>query len=181
MYNKSSYIVSAIYILLGLTLIVKPDIVGNTLCYLLALAVGAMGIIYILSYMMTTVESRVVENTNGLAGGIVMIILAIFIIAKKELVISLVPFLFGLLITVKGVLGIQHAINMKRFNVKNFKGSLFGAIAIMLFGLILMMFPFHTVKLFFVIIGAGLLVSGILDILANMRISHQLNKARNEQ
>ena len=51
----SKMIVSIISILLGLILIIDPTKVGNTLCYLLAAAVGVMGVIYILSYMITTV------------------------------------------------------------------------------------------------------------------------------
>lgn len=172
----SKMIVSIIYILLGLILIIDPTKVGNTLCYLLAAAVGVMGVIYILSYMMTTVETRVVESNNGFAFGVVLIVLAIFIIAKKSLIISLVPFIFGFMITVKGILGIQNAMNLKRFGYGSFKGSMWAAVLVVIFGLVVMLFPFQTAKLFFVVMGIGLVLSGAIDIVANLMISRQLSK-----
>lgn len=176
MRGKAVSVVSVIYIILGLILVLKPTIVGDTLCYLLALSVGAMGVIYILTYVATNASDRVVEGNNGMAAGIILLILAVFILVKKSLVISLVPFLFGLMITVKGVAGIQHAMNMKRFNVANYKGSLYAGVGIAIFGLVIMMFPFDTVKLFFVIIGLGLVISGVLDLLETFVLNRQVGK-----
>ncbi len=176
----SNLVVSIIYILLGTILLIHPTQVGNTLCYLLAAAVGVMGIIYIMSYMMTTVETRVVENGNGFAFGVVLIVLAVFIIAKKSLIISLVPFIFGFMITIKGILGIQNAMNLKRFGYGSFKGSIWAAVIVLIFGLVVMLFPFQTANVFFMFMGVGLILSGVIDIVANLMISRQIGKMKKE-
>jgi len=177
--NWSKLVVSLIYIILGLILIIYPAKVGETLCWILAIAVGAMGIIYVLGYLMTTVETRVVENSNGFAFGIVLLVLAVFIIAKQSLIISLIPFIFGFMITVKGILGIQNSINLKRFGYGSFKGSMAAAILVLIFGLVVMLFPFQTANAFFIIMGVGLALSGVIDIVANLMISRQISKMKN--
>ena len=177
--NWSKLLVSIIYVILGMILILHPSEVGQTLCYILAIAVGVMGVIYILGYMMTTVETRVVENSNGFAFGVVLVVLAIFIMVKKSLIISLIPFIFGFMITVKGILGIQNAINLKRFGYGSFKGSMAAAIIVLIFGLVVMLFPFQTANAFFILMGVGLVLSGVVDIVANLMISKQINKMKN--
>lgn len=174
--NTSMFISSLIYIALGLILIVYPTLIGETICWMLAGAAGIMGIIQIIGYGMTAVETRVTGNTNGLATGIVLILLGIFIVIKSDLVISLIPFILGFMITLKGIIGIQNAVNLKRFGYGNFKGSLLSAILILVFGLVMMMNPFSTVKLLFTMIGVGLLASGIVDIVTNLMISRQMKK-----
>ncbi len=176
----SKFIVSIIYILLGLILVMKPTLVGNTICYILAAAVAVMGVIYVLGYFMTTVETRVVENSNGFAFGVLLLILAVFIVAKKALIISLVPFIFGFMITIKGILGIQNAINLKRFGYGSFKGSMGAAILVLIFGVVLMLYPFQAANTLFIFMGVGLILSGAIDIIANLMISRQIGKMKKD-
>lgn len=110
--NTSRFISSLIYIAMGLVLIIYPTVIGDTICYMLSGAAVVVGVLQIIGYAMTTVETRVLENNNGLAFGIILILLGVFICLKKELVISMIPFILGFMIAVKGVTGIQNAVNL---------------------------------------------------------------------
>jgi uncharacterized membrane protein HdeD (DUF308 family) len=178
--NQIRFISSLIYIALGLVLIVYPEAVGESICTVLGGAAIIMGILNVIGYAMTTVETRVTQNTNGLTTGIVLALLGIFIIVKSDLVISLIPFILGFMITVKGVSGIQNAVNLKRLGYESLKGGMISSIVIMVFGIVMMMNPFSTAKLLFIMIGIGLLASGIADMIANLMISRMLKKGKAE-
>lgn len=176
--NTSKLIGSLIYVAIGLVLIVYPSIVGETVCYMISGAAVAMGVIEIIAYSMVTVESRVTEDSNGLAEGIILILLGVFILIKKDFVIELIPLILGFMITVKGIKGIQTAFNLKRIGYGNFKLNVGISLAVGIFGLIMMLDPFGTAKVLFIMIGIGLFLSGIIDIATSFILDRQIKKAK---
>lgn len=178
--NTSKFISSLIYVALGLILIVYPTLIGETICWMLAGAAAAMGVIHLIGYAMSKGGAQPDESSQGLATGIVLLLLAIFIVIKSEFIISIIPFVLGFMITIKGVVGLQSAINLKRYGYGNFKGSLIAAVLVMVFGIVMMLNPFSTVKILFTMIGIGLLASGILDIAANVMYTRQMKKFKDD-
>lgn len=178
--NTSKFISSLIYVALGLILIVYPTLIGETICWMLAGAAAAMGAIHLIGYAMNKSGEPSNEHGSGLATGIVLLLLALFIVIKQRFIISIIPFILGFMITVKGVIGIQSAINLKRYGYGNFKGSLIAAVLVMVFGIIMMLNPFSTVKILFTMIGVGLLVSGIVDITANIMFTREMKKYKDD-
>lgn len=176
--NKSGLMDPLIYIAIGAVLIIYPTIVGVTVCYILSGAAFAMGIAAMIGYFMTGVETRVTGSYNGLAKGIILILLGIFILIKKDLIISIVPLILGFMITVNGIKGIQTAVNLKKVVYGNFKVNITVASIISVFGIVMMLNPFSTVKVLFTMIGMGLLVSGIADMVASMALNRQIKKAK---
>ena len=113
--NISKFISSLIYILMGLALILKPELVEDAFCYILAAAAILMGIVKLVAYLATKVETRIAEDTNGFALGISLILLGLFVLMKSTMFILLVPFVLGFMITFKGIEGMQNVLNLKKF------------------------------------------------------------------
>ena len=145
----SKFVSSLIYVLLGLALLLKPLVVEDMLCYLLAGAAIIIGLISTIASLFSNVEKRISEDTNGLAEGLSLIILGIFILVKGTMFILLFPFVLGFMITYKGVEGIQNAVNLKKFGYPIPMFTLVMSLVIMLFGIIVMMNPFSTATLLF--------------------------------
>ncbi|MGN0659380.1 MAG: DUF308 domain-containing protein [Emergencia sp.] len=176
--NISKFAVSLVYVILGLALILKPTLVEDILCYLLAAAAIAVGLVRIISYMLMNVETRIIEDTNGLAVGLSLIILGIFILLKGTMIIILVPFILGFMITYKGVEGIQNAVNLKKYGIPAPKGALITAAVITCFGIVVMVNPFSTARVLFIMLGIGLVVSGLTDIVADAIFTRKVSKAK---
>ena len=174
--NISKFVTSLIYILLGVALIMEPTLVEDMFCYLLAGAAMVIGLLKLLSYLLTKVETRISEDTNGFAIGVSLMILGVFILTKGTMFIILIPFILGFMITFKGVEGIQNILNLRKFGYGIQKGSLIASLIIIAFGLLVMVNPFSTKKLLLVMLGAGLLVSGLFDIIADILFTHKLKK-----
>ena len=113
--NISKFISSLIYILMGLALILKPELVKDAFCYILAAAAILMGIVKLVAYLATKVETRIAEDTNGFALGISLILLGLFVLMKSTMFVILIPFVLGFMITFKGIEGIQNVLNLKKF------------------------------------------------------------------
>lgn len=174
--NISKFATSLIYILLGIALIMEPTLVEDMFCYLLAGAAILIGLLKLVSYLFTKVETRISEDTNGFAIGISLIILGIFVLMKSTMFIILIPFILGFMITFKGVEGIQNILNLRKFGYGIQKGSLIASLVIILFGLVVMVNPFSTMKILLVMLGMGLLASGLFDIIADIIFTHKLKK-----
>ena len=176
----SKFVSSLIYVLFGLALLLKPLLVEDLLCYLLAGAAVLIGVVRIIGYLMTNVEERIVEDTNGLAVGMSLIILGIFVMLKGTMFIMLFPFVLGFMITYKGVEGIQNVVNLKKFGYPAPMATLIIAAIITVFGIIVMMNPFATAQALFRMLGIGLFVSGLVDIIADIIFTAKVKKGKPE-
>ena len=179
--NISKFVSSLIYILMGLALIMKPGLAEDAFCYILAAAAILMGIVKLIAYMATKVETRIAEDTNGFAVGISLILLGLFVLMKSTMFVLLVPFVLGFMITFKGIEGIQNVLNLKKFGFGYRKGVMAVSVIIVIFGIVVMVNPFSTLKVLLVMLGIGLLASGVFDLLADMVFTRTLKKEEKRQ
>ena len=128
----------------------------------------------LISYLVTRVETRIAEDTNGFAIGISLILLGLFVLMKSTMFVLLVPFVLGFMITFKGIEGIQNVLNLKKFGFGYQKGVMIVSLVITIFGIIVMVNPFSTMKILLVMLGAGLLASGVFDLIADIAFSRKL-------
>lgn len=170
------FVTSFMYILFGLALMLWPRQVENVICTILAVCVIVFGVLKLVSYSITKVESRIMNDTNGFAAGISLVIFGIFLWLKGTIIIALIPFILGFMITYKGLEGMQNVINFKKFGYDTSKGVLIISVLITLFGVLVMMNPFSTAKVLFFMLGLGLFVSGLADFVSDMIFSSQLKK-----
>lgn len=181
--NKTivKFVSSLIYVLLGLALLLKPLVVEDLLCYVLAGAAVLFGIVRIIGYAFTKVEDRIIQDTNGLAVGLSLIILGLFILLKGTMFIMLIPFVLGFLITYKGVEGLQNVVNLKKFGYPTPMSTLVVAAVITVFGIIVMMNPFATALALYRMLGIGLFVSGLVDLIMDVIFTIKVRKGRPEE
>ena len=178
--NKTvaKFVSSLIYVLFGLALILKPLLVEDLLCYLLAGAAVLVGIVSIVAYLMSKVEDRITKDTNGLAEGAALIILGIFVLMKGTMFIMLFPFVLGFMITYKGLEGFQNVVNLKKFGYPVPMVSLIVAAVVTVFGIVVMMNPFATAQALFRMLGIGLFVSGLVDIIMDIIFTVKVRRGR---
>lgn len=174
--NISKFITSLVYIALGAALIAEPRLVEDIFSYLLAGSAIVIGLLKLIGYLVTKVETRIAEDTNGFALGLSLMILGAFILMESAMFIMLIPFVLGFMITFKGIEGIQNLLNLRKFGYNIQKGQLIISLIITGFGILVMINPFSTKKVLLAMLGIGLLVSGVFDIIADAVFTHKLKK-----
>lgn len=162
----NTMVMSIVYIILGLILLIFPDTTARTICYVAGGAIIALGVITIFSYMAREIRIRYYQNDFAL--GLLEVLAGIFFIWKSDLIISLIPFLFGFIVMISGFIKLQQALDIKMMGISSWYTILIVGIINVIFGLILLINPFEAAGVLFMLIGAGLLFSGISDIIINM-------------
>ena len=174
----SSILIALVYMALGILFIVRPLNVEDALCYVLAIAVAVLGLLYLAGYFITSASSE--ESGNGFAIGVLMVMLAVFIVAKQELIITLVPFLFGVMVMIRGLFTIQAAFRIKRLGLPMSFPLIMGLV-IMAFGLFIMLFPLESGEILFIIIGCGLLAAGVSGIIEEISVTMMHRRQEHER
>lgn len=160
---KISYIaISALMTVLGLFLIIFPEMGLNLMCYLLGTAVLIFGTVKILGYFSKDLFRLAFQF--DLALGVFISIVGLIILIHPYKVAETVPYIIGVCWIVDGALKIQTAFDSKRFGMKNWWLILALALLTCVCGTLLLIDPFNGAKALTVMLGASLICDGIQNI-----------------
>ena len=121
--------------------------------------------------MNSFLQMDLVSGVFGIAAGI-------FVLVKPKLVIELLPFLAGVLMILGSVIKLQNALDLKRLTFGKWYLGLGAAAIMLLMGVILVINPFETMRVIVVLMGAGMLVDGAVNIFHMIMIQHMVRKMR---
>ena len=178
--NWPVIILDLIYIALGILFIIHPEGVESALCVILAASVAVFGLLNILGFFIMPPDKDGRREGNGFTIGILLIALAIFIFVKQDLVISLVPFLFGVMVMARGLVNLQGIFFIRHLGLRVTFPVIASLLSIAL-GLFVMLFPFQTMSFLFIMIGVGMVVAGISGIIEEVSIWHTSRKHAHEE
>ena len=160
---KFAYIaVSALSAVLGLALIIRPEMGINLLCYLLGSAILLFGIIKIAGYFSKDLFRLAFQF--DLALGIFISIAGLLIIIHPYTVAQIAPRIVGTLWIADGSLRIQTAFDSKRFGMKNWWLLLILAVLTCLCGTLLLLDPFGGAAALVIMLGVSLVFDGVQNI-----------------
>lgn len=170
----NSIVTSILFIILGLILIIAPDTTARTICYLGGGALIVMGIVSLINYFMH--QEVTVSYSENLIMGIAELIIGLFIVVKADLVISIIPFLLGVFVTVSGIGKLQNALAFHRMSNENNTVLVVIAVLNIILGVVLMWNPFTAATVAFVVIGIGLVYSGVTDLISTCYLAKEVKK-----
>ncbi len=154
MANKNSnstgaFINAAMYILMGILMcIFRAD--------LLNWAMTAIGIIFVVSGIIRALKNEIVE-------GVIIAAIGVVIILGGWLFIDIILLILGAVLTVKGILDLFKAIEIK------YIPAIIGPIITMIVGVLLIVSKWALLDWFFIIIGVVLIIDGIMIVLTQLK------------
>lgn len=151
-----------LYIVLGVTALVVSDQMVIALGYLIGVVLILAGGLSMIQYLLR--DARQNYYHNDFLYGLLGIILGGIMLYKVETIISLVPFMLGLLVLLSGISKLQDVIDMKRMDCGNWIGMLILAIINLILGVVLILNPFDAAVVMFKVLGVGLVISGLTDV-----------------
>lgn len=156
-----SFLSALLYVVMGVVLLLFPDTTARTLGYLVGGVAVVAGAVSMICYLLRNANENYYRN--DFLYGLVGIALGCFVFYKVDLIISLIPFILGLLVVVSGCGKLQDVIDMKRIGYGNWIAMLILAVLNVVFGVVLLKNPFSAAEVLLQVIGAGLIFSGITD------------------
>lgn len=154
-------LLGALYILLGIVALLIPETMERLLGFLIGVVLIIAGAVSMISYLLRDAHQNYYHNDflHGLLG----ILLGIVVLYKVEIIISLVPFLLGMMVLVSGLSKLQDVIDLKRLEYGNWIIMLVLALVNIVLGLVLIFNPMEAAALLFRLLGVALIFSGITD------------------
>lgn len=173
---------SIIYVVLGVLLIIWPGIMTKNISYVIGFFSIAIGIVNLIDY----VKHDIVKDgyKYSMVTGLVFILVGIFIFAKVEMIMSIIPFLLGLAVTISGFMKFQNAIDLIRMKYNGWGAVLIIAGVNIAYGIVLMANPFKSAMVLSICLGIGMIYSGVSDLIATIMLSKSVKqkmKALEEQ
>ena len=157
---------AAAVIMLGLILVFVPGLATNVLFNVIGIACIVIGAAYVIRYFRLSAQEAVFSR--DMASGLGFIVVGILVCIFKNLLVSLLPVLFGLVMLVGGVSKIQFTLGFWRMNVGRWYWELICAAISVVLGLLILMRPFSTAILLMRVIGISLIVESVMDIISRI-------------
>ncbi len=157
-------IMSALYIALGIFLIVEPGTAMNVVCYALGGMVLVCAAVQLVRYF--TSERGLFQSQLTLIFGIICLALGGFLIVRSDIVVRILPIVFGLFVVFDSLGRVQNALELRRCHYSSWKGFLLLALLSVVLGAIMVFNPFKTMETLVMAIGVILTVEGALNLLS---------------
>ncbi len=159
-----------LFLVLGAAMTIAPGMFIQVACSVIGGVLVAFGVLLILGELRRA-EKHVV--TMGM--GVLIVAVAIVIIANPQMVSSLIPLLFGIVLLVDGVSNIRHALGMRRYGESSWTLMLLLGIVTLVLGVLILLHPYGTAELAFRIMGIALLYNALSDLFIVLQL-HRASK-----
>ena len=150
--RNSLILSSLLYIVLGVVLLVMPELSLGFACLLIGGAVLVYGVVRLAAYL------RGGENADklDLVLGVLLILLGLC-----RFLLALVPMVLGIYILVDSLGSIKRSLDMKALGFSRWWVSCLVAAALAVCGLVMVLNPFGTIEGLVMFVGLGFLVDGV--------------------
>lgn len=172
--KKNAVITSAMYIIVGLILTFFPASTARTIGYAFATVILIVGLGFL--YRFVIKEAAYSFVGNELVIGTVLILASIFVYVRVDSVVSIIPVLLGIVVMVSGITKLQNAIGLRKMQYQGSTAVLAFSVLNIIFGLVLLFNPFSAVTTLIMLIGIGLIFSGITDLVTTFWIAKNIYK-----
>lgn len=167
--KKGVVIYSIIVIVMGIILIIFPDITSQMICYGVAGIVFICGIMDFIRYFSNDFSYRFGYD---LISGFFLCAIGIFMILRSDIVIMMIPFIIGLFIVIEGIMNMTRSLELKRWGFEKWFYDLLLSLLLLILGFIIVFNPFDVAIVSIIFIGVCFIYDGVL----NLIILHRSNQ-----
>ncbi len=160
--QKPSFITSGVTVLLGLALVLFPELSGKIFCSLL----GACLLLFAILNLWTYVQNKNKQGIgvkSALVTTVISAFLAIICFTKAYIVLSFLPFVLGILLVAVSAVKIPFIISCIKNSVPGSGLFIASALVPLILGIIMLFNPFGVTRTVIMFFGVSLIINGIID------------------
>lgn len=155
-------LMSLLYLALGIFLLAVPGVALNIVCYALGGVVLACAAVQLIRYF--TFERKVFQSSFTLISGLVCLGLGGFLILRSDIVVRILPIVFGLFVVFDSLGRLQNALELRRCGYPSWKWFILLALLSVVLGAIMIFDPFGAMETLVMGIGIILLIEGAFNL-----------------
>lgn len=165
LYLKNLSIITMIIgLITGIILIAKPAQAVQFVCIIFGATLILLGIGELISFF-----TKLKFNLLAVSG-VLSIIIGVLICVRYERLVSLVIFLFGLFVTISGIVDFVSALDAKRNNLSSWIFTLVMSIGVTILGVIVLINPFDSAIVLTRLLGLSLIIYAMLDLITLIQV-----------
>ena len=162
---------------LGIVLLVWPAETLDIFCKVLAIGLVLIGVVNLVSYFMNRSA-----HPFGAVLGTIVVLVGIWIFARPDSIVSLVPIVIGVMLCVHGIQDAKMAFETRANGYEKWWSILLIALISLIFGVLCISKAFGIVTLALQFIGAALIYDGLTDLwVAGRAIYYAREKRKQEE
>lgn len=164
-------LLSALYILLGIPLIVWPTGAAKFICYILGVVCTVYGTVRIIMYFKNS------ANTQGmfLALSVILLLLGLALIFAAEQIIAVFGIFVGVVILINSIMRLQMALEMKQSHSDSWQLVLIFALIMTVIAIVFIINPFAAPSLAFRLSGIALCIDGGMNMYSVIKAGNTNN------
>lgn len=176
---KTNVVISAaLCILLGIVLVVWPDLSMQIVCTAIGAVLLIGGGVRLAAYFMTK-DGSVYAQMN-LIMGIILAVVGVWILLQPDKVLAIIPIIVGIVIALHGVNNLQQAVSLCKEKYDKWWVALILGLLTVGFGVLLICKPFAALDTAVMMIGIFLIYDGVSDIWIVSRVYHTAKMLKQE-
>ena len=155
--RNSLILSSLLYIVLGVVLLVMPELSLGFACLLIGGAVVIYGVVRLAAYL----RGGPAADKLDLVLGVLLILLGLFLLIWIRFLLAFVPVVLGIYILIDSFGSLKRSLDMKALGFGQWWVSFLVAAALAICGLVMVLNPFGTIEGLVMFIGLGFLIDGV--------------------
>ena len=176
---KIGYILTSLMLCaLGVVLIVCPGVSAGLLCKISGVIMVLFGAIKIIGYFSKDLYRLAFQY--DLASGVLIMALGVIMIARTNVMVSIICIIFGIYVLADALLKVQIAIDAKAFGISKWWLILAVAILTGVAGFLLVLRPSESAQILMVLLGLSLISEGLLNLITILTAVKIIRRQRPE-
>lgn len=164
-YLKNLSIITMIAgVITGIILIAKPEQSVQFICIIFGAVLILLGIGSVISYFTK------LKFTFLAVVGVILVIIGVMVCIRYERLVSAVIFLFGLFVTISGIVDFISALDARKNNLKSWIFSIVMSVGVTILGIIVLVNPFDSAILLTRLLGLSLIIYAMLDLITLIQV-----------
>ena len=164
-------------VILGILMVIFPGAINGLICQGIGAVLCVWGIIRIIKYFMSRAED--VFGSFGLVQGGAMLGFGIFFLVNPNFFVNMIDIALAIILLVMAIIKVQYAFDFMKLNSTKWWIHLCGAVIMAVLGILALTKPFGAANVVMIMIGCGLIFSGLWDLISVIRMSIFVKNAVN--
>lgn len=148
----------------GIILIAKPEQSVQFICIIFGAVLILLGIGSVISYFTK------LKLTFLAVIGVILVIIGVMVCIRYERLVSAVIFLFGLFVTISGIVDFVSALDARKNNLKSWIFSIVMSVGVTILGIVVLVNPFDSAILLTRLLGLSLIIYAMLDLITLIQV-----------
>lgn len=178
-FQAAAIVVSVCMLILGIVMLVWPEVSAMTVCILLGILCAVAGVYKLVRYFRLGFAGLFFRFDLG--AGILYILAGLLLLTHPQDATAILPMAAGIYILFGSVLDIQVAVEMRRFGLRNWGGSLVLGILNTVLGFYLLFNPFTGASALMMAVGICLIVGSIQNFYSVYCISKAIRESKKDR